>query len=73
MWCYNLSGSQSADPSVSKFDCKCFRARALLVTSSDDIFKMHGIQRLAMITIDSACISTIGYVELQFRPQCLKV
>ena len=55
------------------------RARALLVTSGDDIFKMHGIQRPAMLTNDSACISTIGYVVLQFiraskrRPQFLKV
>ena len=51
----------------------------VLVTSSDNIFKMHGIQRLAMLTNDSACISPIGYMVLQFirvskrRPQCLKV
>ena len=66
MWCYNLSEPQSANHSVSKFDCKCFRARALLVTSGDYIFKMHGIQRLAMLTNDSVCISTIGYVVLEF-------
>ena len=46
--------------SLRKFDCKCFRSRALLVTSSNNIFKTHGIQRLAMLTNDSACISTIG-------------
>ena len=66
MWCYNLSEPQSADPNVSKFDCMCFRARALLVTSSDYIFKTHGIQRLVMLTNDSACIWTIGYVVLHF-------
>jgi len=66
MWCYNLSEPprQSADPSVSKFDCKCFRATALLVTSGAEIFKTLGIQRLVMLTNDSACISTIGYVVL---------
>ena len=60
MWCYNLSEPprQSADPSVSKFDCKCFRATALLVTSSNNIFKTLGIQRLAMLLYDSACILT---------------
>jgi len=54
MWCYNLSEPQSADPSVSKFDCRGLRARALLVTSGDDIFKTLGIQTLAMLTNDSA-------------------
>jgi len=79
MWCYNLSGPQSANPSVSKFDCKCFRARALLVTSCNNIFKTLGIHRLAMLTNDLACISTIWYVVLQFiraserQPQYLKV
>ena len=34
------------------------RARALLVTSGDNIFKMLGVQRLAMLTNGSACIST---------------
>ena len=58
MWCYILSEPQRANPSVSKFDCKCFRARALLVISNDDIFKTHGIQTLVMLTNDSACIST---------------
>ena len=66
MWCYNLSEPQSTDPSVSTFDCQCFRARALLVTSSDNIFKTLGIQRLAMLTNGSACILTIGYVVLKF-------
>ena len=65
--CYfNLSEPQIANPNVSKFDCKCFRARALLVTSSDNVFRMLGIQRLEMLTNDSACISTIGYVVLHF-------
>jgi len=66
MWCYIFSEPQSADPSVSKFDCKCFRATALLVTSGADIFKILGSKRLAMLTNDSACISTKGYVVLQF-------
>ena len=66
MWCNNLSEPQSADPSVSKFDCKFFRARALLVTSSNNIFKTLGNQTLVMLTNDSACISTIGYVVLEF-------
>ena len=65
MWCNNLSEPQSANPSVSKLDCKCFRARALLVTSSNNIFQTLWIQRLAMFTNDSACISTIGYVVLE--------
>jgi len=65
-WCYNLSEPQSTNPSVSKFDCKCFRARALLVTSINNILRTLGIQRLAMLTNDSACILTIGYVVLQF-------
>ena len=57
--CYfNLSEPQIANPNVSKFDCKCFRARALLVTSSDNVFRMLGIQRLEMLTNDSARIST---------------
>ena len=75
----HLSEPQSTDPSVSTFDCKCFRARALLVTSSDNIFKTLGMQRLAMLTNDSASISTKGYVVPQTiraserRPQCLKI
>ena len=79
MWCKNLSEPQSADPSVSKFDCKCFRARALLVTSGAHIFKMLGSKRLAMLKNDSACISTKGYVVLQFiralkhQPTCHSV
>ena len=79
MRCYILSEPQSTYPSVSKFHCKCFRASALLVTSSDYIFKTLGIQRLAMLTNDSTCISTIGYMMFEFiraskrRPQCLKV
>jgi len=36
------------------------------VTSGADIFKMLGIQRLAMLTNDSTCISIVGYVVLQF-------
>jgi len=58
MWCYILSEPQNTDPSVSKFDCECFRARALLVTSSNYIFRTLGIQTLVMLTTDSACIST---------------
>jgi len=57
-WCSIFSEPQSAYPSVSTFDCKCFRSRALLATSSDYIFKTLGVQRLAMLTNDSACIST---------------
>ena len=52
--------------SLRKFDFKCFRSRALLVTSSNNIFLTLWIQRLAMLTNDSACISTIGYVVLHF-------
>jgi len=53
-----------------------------LTLSSDfqwQYLSMHGIQRLAMLTNNSACISTIWYVVLQFIrasecwPQCLKV
>ena len=58
MWCNNLSEPQNANPSVSKFDCRWFRGTALLVTSSNDIFRTLGIQRLVMLTNDSACIST---------------
>jgi len=49
------------------------------VTSSNNIFQTLGIQRLVMLTNNSECISTIGYVVLQFIraserwPQCLKV